>query len=160
MTVTIEDGKVLSVENNSCKRGEIYAHEESVKPLRMVTAVAQVEGSKIPVSLKTQSPIPKDKIAACMKEIKGLKLRLPILMEMSCWKTPQAQASPSSRPGRWFNMPLKPIVMQPVFRSGDQTPWGGRKLRQLFNKDTPDNNTGESLELSPSLGWKAGTQRG
>ena len=80
MTVTIEDGKVLSVENNSCKRGEIYAHQESVKPLRMVTAVAQVEGSKIPVSLKTQSPIPKDKIAACMKEIKGLKLRLPILM--------------------------------------------------------------------------------
>ena len=52
-------------------------------------------------------------------------------------------------------MPLKPIVMQPAFRSGDQTPWGGRKLRQLFNKDTPDKNTGESLELSAIPGLES-----
>ncbi len=80
MTVTVEDGKVLSVVDNSCKRGEVYARQESVRPLRMVTAVAPVKGSAVPVSLKTQNPIPKDKIKACMEEIHQLDLRLPILM--------------------------------------------------------------------------------
>lgn len=80
MTVTVEDGKVISVEGNTCKRGDTYARQESLRPMRMVTAVAHVEGSDTPVSLKTQEPIPKDKIMACMKEIHRLKLRLPILM--------------------------------------------------------------------------------
>jgi len=80
MTVTIEDGKVLSVTDNNCKRGDVYARQESVRPLRMVTAVAHVRGSAVPVSLKTQQPIPKDKIIACMEEVYQLDLRLPILM--------------------------------------------------------------------------------
>lgn len=80
MTVEIEDGQVTSITGNACKRGEVYARQESIKPLRMVTAVAPVAGSAVPVSLKTESPIPKDKIAACMQEINSLQLRLPILL--------------------------------------------------------------------------------
>jgi len=80
MTVEIEDGQVTSITGNACKRGEVYARQESIKPLRMVTAVAPVQGSAVPVSLKTESPIPKDKIAACMAEINSLQLRLPILL--------------------------------------------------------------------------------
>ena len=34
----------------------------------------------MPVSLKTERPIPKDKIAECMRDILKLNLRLPILM--------------------------------------------------------------------------------
>lgn len=79
MTVTIEDGKVLKVEDFSCKRGEVYARQEAVQPMRMVTAVAKVKGSAVPVSLKTQQPIPKDKIKACMAEVAALDLSLPIL---------------------------------------------------------------------------------
>lgn len=79
MTVTVEDGAFVSVEGNSCKRGEIYARQESVEPMRMVTAVAQVAGSHLPVSLKTQQPIPKDKIKECMDAVNSLKLKLPIL---------------------------------------------------------------------------------
>jgi len=79
MTVTIEDGIVVSVKDHSCKRGDVYARQESVRPLRMVTAVARVKGSAVPVSLKTQQPIPKDKIKACMEEIFRLDLRLPIM---------------------------------------------------------------------------------
>lgn len=79
MTVTVENGAFVSVEGNACKRGEIYARQESVEPLRMVTAVARVQGSHLPVSLKTQQPIPKDKIQACMAAVDQLKLKLPIL---------------------------------------------------------------------------------
>ncbi len=79
MTVTLEDGKVVNVTDFSCKRGDTYARQESVEPRRMVTAVARVEGSKVPVSLKTEQPIPKAKIAECMREVNRLHLRLPIL---------------------------------------------------------------------------------
>ncbi len=80
MTVTVENGAVTRVQGNACKRGEAYARQECISPLRMVTAVARVSGSAVPVSLKTRSPIPKDKIAQCMSEIRQLKLRLPIEM--------------------------------------------------------------------------------
>ena len=45
-------------------------------------------------------------------------------------------------------MPLAPIPMQPAWRHGAATPWGGARLRELYNKDTPDPRTGESLEIS------------
>ncbi|NLG56838.1 MAG: DUF1667 domain-containing protein [Clostridiales bacterium] len=80
MQVTVENGELIQVTGNACKRGEIYARQECLRPERMVTAVAPVEGSAAPVSLKTQRPIPKDKIADCMREIQQLKLRLPILL--------------------------------------------------------------------------------
>lgn len=78
MTVTLKDGQVLSVEGNTCKRGEVYARQESVAPLRMVTAVAPVIGSATPISLKTEQPIPKQRIAQCMQEVRSLQLHLPI----------------------------------------------------------------------------------
>lgn len=42
---------------------------------------------------------------------------------------------------------LYPLVMQPHFRHGVQTPWGGDSL-SMFGKDIPDSLTGESLEIS------------
>ncbi len=79
MTVTVEDGQVISVTGNACRRGDVYARQESVRPLRMVTAVTPVEGSAVPMSLKTSEPIPKEKIDECMAQVRALKLRLPIL---------------------------------------------------------------------------------
>lgn len=80
LTVTLADGQVAEISGNQCARGITYAKQEAVRPLRMVTAVALVEGSPVPVSLKTEGPIPKDSIAATMAAIRGLKLRLPIAM--------------------------------------------------------------------------------
>ena len=78
MEVTLEDGAVVSVKGNTCKRGDTYAHQECVLPLRMITAVAPVEGSIMPVSCKTRTPIPKDKIEDCMRAIDDLHLQAPI----------------------------------------------------------------------------------
>jgi CxxC motif-containing protein len=78
MEVTLEDGAVISVKGNTCKRGDAYAHQECTQPLRMVTAVAPVDGSAAPVSLKTRTPIPKAKIDACMRAIDALQLKAPI----------------------------------------------------------------------------------
>jgi len=80
MQVRLEAGAVTQVRGNACMRGDSYARQECLSPRRMVTAVARVEGSRVPVSLKTEQPIPKDKIFDCMREIRRLRLRLPILM--------------------------------------------------------------------------------
>ena len=45
-------------------------------------------------------------------------------------------------------MTVYPLKMKPYFRHGSETPWGGGKLRELFNKYRPDDMTGESLEIS------------
>lgn len=54
------------------------------------------------------------------------------------------------------NCPMSPIKMVPCFRHGSMTPWGGEKLKTLYNKDIPDSTTGESMELSaiPALNSK------
>lgn len=43
---------------------------------------------------------------------------------------------------------IYPLLMQPYYRHGTETPWGGRALRDVFLKDIPDDLTGESLEVS------------
>lgn len=45
-------------------------------------------------------------------------------------------------------MALSPILMRPAYRHGADTPWGGARLRELYQKDIPDGRTGESLEVS------------
>lgn len=78
MTVTLEGGEVVSVSGNTCKRGEAYARQESVAPQRMVTAVIPVEGSAMPLSVKTRTPIPKRLIPACMKALSEVKVSAPV----------------------------------------------------------------------------------
>lgn len=43
---------------------------------------------------------------------------------------------------------MYPLVMAPYFRHGAETPWGGSMLKDLFMKDSPDETTGEALEVS------------
>lgn len=45
-------------------------------------------------------------------------------------------------------MALSPIIMQPAYRYGAMTPWGGTRLGDLYSRDLPDSRTGESLEVS------------
>ena len=54
-----------------------------------------------------------------------------------------------------MNMNVFPLVMTPAFRHGSQTPWGGHALKELFGKDTPEDITGESLEVSALPGLES-----
>ena len=50
--------------------------------------------------------------------------------------------------------PLLPVHMNPAFRGGRLTPWGGKRLLTEYDKQIRDLPTGESLEVSciPDLG--------
>ena len=80
MTVSVENGQVTNVSGNGCKRGYEYALQESVAPKRMVTAVVTVQNRKMPLSVKTRTPIPKKTIFDCMKQLGALTLTAPVHM--------------------------------------------------------------------------------
>lgn len=78
LTVTME-GAQITVAGNTCKRGEIYAKKEVTNPTRVVTSSVHVKNGEIAmVSVKTKSDIPKDKIFACMKEIRAVSVPAPV----------------------------------------------------------------------------------
>ncbi|MBQ6431416.1 MAG: DUF1667 domain-containing protein [Oscillospiraceae bacterium] len=72
-----EDGN-LRVEGNTCPRGETYAKNEVLCPKRTVTSTVAIRGGAVSrLSVRTQTDIPKDKIAACMEEIKRVCVHAP-----------------------------------------------------------------------------------
>ena len=78
MKVTMCDGAVTEVSGNQCKRGASYARQECVDPQRMITAVIPVAGSRMPLSVKTRTPIPKKLMFACMQALSKVELTAPI----------------------------------------------------------------------------------
>ena len=79
ITVRLEGGSVISVEGNTCKRGDDYARKEVTNPTRIVTTTVRVSGgSEAMVSVKTKSDIPKDKIFDCVRALKNVKVEAPV----------------------------------------------------------------------------------
>lgn len=77
LTVQTEGKRVLSVTGNTCPRGEEYANNECTNPKRTVTStVLCSDGSLLPV--KTDCPIPKEKMAECMALINNAVAKLPV----------------------------------------------------------------------------------
>lgn len=79
LQVEINEGKVVNVSGNTCKRGEIYAQKECTNPTRILTTTVKVIGGVINcVSVKTKTDIPKTKIAECMEQVKTLSVKAPV----------------------------------------------------------------------------------
>ena len=79
LTVEMDGGQVVSVNGNTCKRGDDYARKEMTDPRRIVTSTVPVAGGNLPVvSVKTASDIPKGKIRECLCALKGVTLTAPV----------------------------------------------------------------------------------
>ncbi len=79
LTVTMDQGKFVSVTGNTCKRGAIYAEKEVTAPTRIVTSSVKVTGSELnAVSVKTQNDIPKEKIFDILKALKEVCVQSPV----------------------------------------------------------------------------------
>ena len=71
MTVTLDDGRVVSVEGNFCKRGVTYANDECTNPRRTITSTVRCDCGAV-VSVKTAGTVPKEKMFDVMKEINSV----------------------------------------------------------------------------------------
>lgn len=65
ITVKLDGSEIISIEGNTCKRGETYARSEITAPMRTVTGLVRVEGRREPLSVKTSRPIPKELMLEC-----------------------------------------------------------------------------------------------
>lgn len=79
ITVEMENGAVLRVSGNTCRRGDVYARKEVTAPTRIVTGTVRVVGGTAPVvSVKTAEDIPKDRILACAEMLHGVTVHAPV----------------------------------------------------------------------------------
>lgn len=79
LAVDVQDGKVVSVAGNQCKKGAIYAKSEIEEPMRILTAAVLARGLSLKmVPVRTDKPIPKEKIMEAMEKIKRINISGPI----------------------------------------------------------------------------------
>ena len=79
LSVELEGTNVLSVSGNTCKRGDTYARDEVVRPVRMVTSIVKVKNGKLKMlPVKTKEPIDKSKINECLEALKTVEVQAPI----------------------------------------------------------------------------------
>ena len=78
-----ETGEFVSVSGNTCKRGAEYARTECTDPRRTLTTTLRCADGGV-VAVKTEQPIPKDRLLEAMKQlnqmycaIAGLNRRCP-----------------------------------------------------------------------------------
>ena len=69
MVVTLaDDGAVLKVEGNFCKRGDTYAKDECTNPRRTVTSTVKLQSGGV-LAVKTDKTVPKAMMFQVMAEI-------------------------------------------------------------------------------------------
>ena len=72
-----EDGEFLSVTENTCPRGAVYARSECTDPQRTITTTVRCEDGSM-VAVKTDRTIPKDKMFRAMERINPVVVKLPV----------------------------------------------------------------------------------
>ena len=77
MTADIQ-GETVTVTGNTCPKGEEYAINECLHPVRTVTAVVRVANREnTMVSVKTEKPVPKDKMLDVMAMLHEVSVQAP-----------------------------------------------------------------------------------
>ena len=65
--------EITSCEGFKCKRGQVYAQNEFVHPVRILTSSVKVNGAAVPlVAVRTSAPIPKEMLMEAMEEVKKI----------------------------------------------------------------------------------------
>lgn len=78
LVAEVSDDKVV-VSGQGCPRGQEYATNECLHPMRTVTIALRVTNREgVMVSVKTQHPIPKEKMMDAVTMLRALKLQAPI----------------------------------------------------------------------------------
>ena len=79
LSVELEGTNVLSVSGNTCKRGDTYARDEVVRPVRMVTSIVKVKNGNLKMlPVKTKEPIDKSRINECLEALKTVEVNAPV----------------------------------------------------------------------------------
>lgn len=79
LTVDVQENKMVSVSGCGCPKGEQYALVETEHPARVLTTTVLAEGLSLKmIPVRTDRPLPKDKLLPAMREIKKIRIRVPV----------------------------------------------------------------------------------
>ena len=79
LSVEMEGNQVVSISGNTCKRGDTYARDEVVRPVRMVTSIVKIKNGRLKMlPVKTKEPIDKSRINECLEALKNVEVQAPI----------------------------------------------------------------------------------
>ena len=76
--VETEEGRILSVEGNRCEKGRAYAVQEATAPMRVLTGIMRAEGCERPFAVRSDRPVPKERMLGCAAELKRHRPKPPI----------------------------------------------------------------------------------
>ena len=77
LTVRLQGKQVLAVTGHTCPKGKAYAETECTNPQRTVTSTVRCTDGSL-VAVKTDRPIPKEKMLDCMAVINRTVAKTPI----------------------------------------------------------------------------------
>lgn len=73
------DEETLEVKGNSCPRGEKYGRDEVTNPVRTVTGSVAIRGGvHAMLAVRTDRPVPKDKMLEVMSALHSFKVDSPV----------------------------------------------------------------------------------
>ena len=81
LTVTLGgDGRIEKIEGFTCARGRAYAESEVTHPVRTLTSTVllETEAGRKMLPVRTDKPIPKEKMFEAMEIIRKTKRRAPV----------------------------------------------------------------------------------
>jgi len=79
LTIDEENNNVIKIMGNKCKQGEKYALAEYKNPVRVLTATVKTISDRNPLlSVKTNKPVPKDKMRELMYSLAKIKVKTPL----------------------------------------------------------------------------------
>ena len=77
--LTVDEDNGYAVTGNSCPRGAEYGKNELLHPVRTVTSTVKIIGAAGPrLPVKTDRPLPKEKVFDCMKLLNEIEAKSPV----------------------------------------------------------------------------------
>lgn len=75
LSVDVENCRVVSVRGNKCPKGRVYAVSEIERPSRILTSSVLARGLSLKmVPVRTDKPIPKERLTQAMDAVKKIRL--------------------------------------------------------------------------------------
>ncbi len=79
LSVDVENCRAIRVDGNKCPKGERYAVSEIENPVRVLTSGVLAVGLELKmIPVRTDQPIPKEKILEAMSAIKKIRVDKPV----------------------------------------------------------------------------------
>lgn len=76
-----ENDEILSLTGNKCARGKVYATKEHTAPERTLTTIVRADGGVHPLlPVRTNQPIPKEKLKDGMLAVAEIVVKAPVTM--------------------------------------------------------------------------------